>query len=393
MTVTEEKFAAKVTELAAVCRSLEMPQIMMLRRMTLNDPESLKWATAQQLDAVFTVILTDHVKELSFEGLEDASNKHFDPWLPNASEEIRDQDRWLLHDLCKPFLKTADVGMSFSAPAPPPKVNANDLLADDEEEVKPFTNFNALLDTTVLKVLRKNLRVLAVNSIRPNYPPPFFNAPPFAECFLPIVQELILPSLHGTRLIKELAGSRDWSKPGSDARLMGVLQGGEEKQNPILYQWDARWDHFSDASQSALRAKGKADAPEKMPWPRLVAHGAKNEYIPADERFLWVIKSMLRWEPESMAEAWEQLSQMYIQEFAPENKHEQARDGSFRDGLAKWIDRMRRHGGEALALKAFFECPKCDKLFIHKLTQTYGMAAQRQLAVPLLIDIMESLPK
>ena len=393
MSVTEEKFAAKVTELAAVCRALDVPQILVLRRMTLADPESLKWATAQQLEGVFTVILTDHIQALSYEGLEEAADNHFEPWLPNASADIRDQDRWLLHDICKPLIHKSPAGMSFSTPAPPPKVNADDLLADDEEDNQPFTSFNALLNQTIIKVLKRNLRVLAVNSIRPNVPPPFFNARPFADCFIPVVKELILPSMHGSRQIKELSTSRDWSKPGSDGRLMGVLQGGEDKQNPILFQWDTRWDHFSEASQSALRAKGKADPPEKTPWPRLMADGAKNEYIPADERFLWIIKAMLRWEPESLAEGWEQLSQMYIQEFNPENKHEQARDGSFRDGLAKWIDKIRRHGGEALALKAFFECPKCDKLFIHKLTQTYGMAAQRQLAVPLLIEVMESLPK
>ena len=393
MAVSEEKFASKVTELAAVCRRLDVPQILVLRRMTLVDPESLKWATPMQIEAVFTVILTDCIKSKSFEGMEEAANNHYDPWLPNASAEIRDHDRWLLHDICKPLLPTASSGLSFSTPEPPPKINADDLLSEDDDTPQSFTNFNDMLDRIVLKVLRQNLRVLTVNSIRPNITPPFFNAPQFADCFLPIVKELILPSLHGTRLIKELSTSRDWSKPGGETRLLGILQGGEAKQNPILYQWDTRWDYFSDANQSQLRAKGKATDPAKMPWNRFMADGAKSEYIPADERHIWILKAMLRWEPETMAEAWEQLTQMYAQEFAPANKHDQARDGSFRDGLAKWIDKIRHHGGEALAMKAFFECPKCDKLFIHKLTQTYGMAAQRQLAVPLLIEMMESLPK
>ncbi len=352
MSAKEDKFAAKVTELAAVCRHLDVPRILVLRRMTLADPESLKWATAQQLDAVFNVILTDIIKGLSFEGLEQVSDEHYEAWLPPVSEDIRDQDRWLLHDLCKPFLPTASSGLSFTTQAPPPKVSADDLLADDDESAEPFSNFNALLDQTVLKILRKNLRVLAVNSIRAHTPPPFLNAPHFSECFLPVVKELILPSLHGSRLIKELSASRDWSKPGEDARLMGVLQGGEARQNPILHQWDARWDHFSDASQSALRTKGKADPPEKTPWPRFIADGAKHEYISADERHLWILKSILRWEPETLAEGWEQLIQMYAQEFAPASKHDQAREGSFRDGVAKWIEKIPRNGGEALAMKA-----------------------------------------
>ena len=396
MADNDDKFAAKVTELAAVCRHLDVPRILVLRRMTLSDPESLKWATAQQLDAVFNVILTDIVKNLSFEGLEEVAGQHYEPWLPPGSAEVRDQDRWLLHDLCKGLLPAESNGMSFSTPAPPAFVKADDLLSEEEgeeEDIAPFTGFNALLDHTVVKILKRNLRVLAVNSIRAHTPPPFFNAPHFSEVFIPVVQELILPSLHGSRLLKDLSASRDWSKPGEDARLMGILQGGEARQNPILHQWDARWDHFSEESQSALRAKKKADPPEKTPWPRFVADGAKHEYISADERHLWILKSMLRWEPETLAEGWEQLTQMYAQEFNPPSKHDQAREGSFRDGIRKWIEKIPRHGGEALAMKAFFECPKCDKMFMHKLTQTFGMSAQRQAAVPLLIEMLESLPK
>jgi len=393
MAEKDGKFESKVTELVAVCRHLDVPRILVLRRMTLSDPESLKWATAQQLDTVFKVILTELIGSKSYEGLADIANNQYEDWLPPGAADVRDQDRWLLHDICKPLLPAESSGVSFAPPPPPSKVKVEDLLEQEVEDAAPFTNFNTLLDNTVMMVLRKNLKVLAVNSIRPHMPPPFFNAPPFAECFLPVVQELILPSLHGTRLIKDLSKSRDWSKPGEDARLLGILQGGESRQNPILHQWDARWDHFSDESQSALRAKGKADPPEKTPWPRFIAHGAKNEYISADERYIWIIKSMLRWEPESIAEGWEQLTQMYIQEFNPPNKHEQAREGSFRDGIIKWIEKIRRHGGEALAMKAFFECPKCDKVFMHKLTQAFGMEAQRKAAIPLLIEMLESLPK
>jgi len=395
MSAQEEKFAAKVTELAAVCRHLDVPRILVLRRMTLADPESLKWATAQQLEAVFSVILTDVVKAKSFEGLVEVANNQYEDWLPPGTPETRDQDRWLLHDLCKAHIPQATSGVSFAPPPPPAHVTVNDLLSEEDAEGddQPFSGFNDLLDRTVIKTLKQILRVLSVNSIRPHTPPPFFNAPQFSDCFLPVVKELILPSLHGSRLIKDLAKSRDWSKPGEDARLMGILQGGEARQNPILYQWDARWDHFSEESQSALRAKNKADPIENTPWPRFMADGAKHEYISADERHLWILKSMLRWEPETLAEGWEQLTQMYTQEFNPPNKHDQARPGSFRDGIAKWIGKIQRNGGEALAMKAFFECPKCDKMFMHKLTQTFGMQAQRQAAIPLLLEMLDSLPK
>ena len=397
MSTAEEKFAAKVTELAGVCKALDIPRIMLVRRMTLADPESLKWATQLQLEGVFTVILTDMIQSMDVDKVIDASFDQFRSWLPpGLPADQLEQDRKLLDALCKPLVPSVSATLSFGSTVEPPgKVSAEDLLGDeDEDDGKTFGGFNELLDDTVLRVLRRNLKVLAVhNSARPTVTPPFFNAPAFVDILLPVVQELILPSMHSSRLIKDLARKRDWTKPDGRARLLGVLQGDDDKNNPILYQWDSRWDHFSEESQAALREKNKADPPEKLPWPRMMAHGAKNEYIPADERFLWILKAMLRWESETMAEAWEQLTQMYTQEFKPVNKHEQARENSFRDGLSKWINKMPRHGGEALSMKAFFELPKCDKMFIHKLTQTFGMAAQRQLAVPLLIEMMESLPK
>lgn len=387
----EDKFKTKVTELAAVCRQLDVYKILALRRMTLTDPESLKWASPQQLEAVFTVVLTDRIADSSYENLEYADNHQFDEWIPPGPVDVRDRERWMLHDLAKPHLNKNASVMSYAAP-PPPKVDVDDLLADDDEEPKPFTTFNALFDDTIIRYLRRTLRVLQVASIRPHTPPPFYAAPQFAACFLPIVKKLILPTMRSSRLVKDLATSRDWTKNGPE-RLIGIIQDGEAKQNPILHQWDARWDHFSGQSQNALRAKGKADKVEDTPWPALMADGGKHEYLGADEQHIWIIKRFLRWEPETLAESWKGLAQLYTQEFAPPNKHDQGRPGSFRDGLAKIIDKLPAMAGEALTVKAFFECPKCDKQFLHKLTQTFGMSAQRQAAVPLLMHFIENLPK
>lgn len=387
----EDKFKAKVTELAAVCRHLDVFKILALRRMTLADPESLKWASAQQLEAVFTVILTDILANSSYENIEYHANHQFEEWVPPGSEDVRDRDRWMLHDLTKPFLhKNASV-ITTTAPAAP-TVDVDQLLADDDEEPRPFTTFNALFDDTIARYVRKTLRVLQVNSIRPHTPPPFYAAPQFADCFIPIIRKSILPAMRATRLVKELGTSRDWSKSGAE-RLIGLLQEAETKSNSVLQQWDARWDHFSSRTQSALRAKNKHDKIEDTPWPTLMADGGKNDYLAADEQHIWIIKSFLRWEPETLAETWKGLAQLYAQEFAPINKHDQARDGSFRDGLIKVIDKLPALAGEAIAVKAFFECPKCDKQFLHKLTQTFGMAAQRQAAVPLLMHFIENLPK
>ena len=391
----EDKFKAKVTELAALCRNLDIFKILALRRMTLVDPEALKWASSQQLEAVFTVILTDRIADSSFENLEYADNHQFEEWIPPGPDDVRDRERWMLHDMAKPHLhKNASI-MSYSTPAAAPSVDVDSLLADEDDDgaEKPFTTFNELFDNTIIRYLRRTLRVLQVNSIRSHTPPPFYAAPQFSACFLPVVKKLIVPTMRASRLVKELSTSRDWSKNG-EARLIGIIQDGEARQNPILHQWDARWDHFSLQSQNAMRAKGnKADKIEDTPWPALIADGGKHEYLGADEPHLWIIKSLLRWEPETLAETWKGLTQLYAQEFAPASKHDQAREGAFRDGLAKAINKLPMMAGEALTVKAFFECPKCDKQFLHKLTQTFGMSRQRQAAVPLLMHFIENLPK
>ena len=51
-------FEAKVAELVAVTRHLDVASILSLRRMTLADPQSRKWASEKQLNVVFDVILS-----------------------------------------------------------------------------------------------------------------------------------------------------------------------------------------------------------------------------------------------------------------------------------------------------------------------------------------------
>ena len=392
MGVQEDKFATKVTELAAICRKLSVPQILLLRRMTLSDPESLKWASEAQLKTVFVVILTEIIRAASFENLEYAAEHHFDPWLPNEPAELRDQDRWLLHDICKPLLPTTTGSVTFSTPPPPANVDVEALLAEQENEAKPFSDFNTLLDDTVERYLRKVLRVTQASSIRAYIPLPFYVAPDFADAFVGVVRQFIMPALHSNRVIKEMATSRDWSKGGAE-RLISIIQKGDEKENPILRQWVARWDYFSDATQAPLRARGKGVAPEDTPWAILMGDGGKKDYYPADEKYLWMVKGIIRWDAEVLAEAWKELLQIYGQEFNPANKHDQGRPGSFRDALVRWIGKLDHYSGEVLTVKAFFELAKCDKLFMNNVAKTFGLANERAKAVPLVMDFLENLPK
>ena len=43
-----EGIKAKVTDLVAVTQRLDIPRTLLLRRMTLSDPQSLKWASPQR---------------------------------------------------------------------------------------------------------------------------------------------------------------------------------------------------------------------------------------------------------------------------------------------------------------------------------------------------------
>ncbi len=380
-------FDAKVAELVALCRPLDVPHILTVRRMTREDPESRKWATEKQIDIVFMVILSDALKRMGLDDLDAAAEDEFEPLLPQASPDARDQDRWLLYDLSRQFLA------NYERPsAEADKVS--DTAADDDEDEdyeqdRPFVDFPTLFDDTLTRYMRKTLKVLAVKSNRPNVPPPFYLAPRFRDCFAEVTNRLILPQMRKSRAIKDLGTARNWEKNGA-VTLIAMVQSGDTRNNPILHQWDTRWSIFQP-DRDASRAKHKSL--EDTPWPDFLQHAARNDYVAPNEERIWILRQILRWEAEAMADGWEAISQLYKQEFSPSSKHDRARPGAFRDGLIKWINRLPAHGGEALAAKAFFEFPKCDKMFLRSILHTFGTSRQRMDAVPLLADFMENLPK
>jgi hypothetical protein len=162
------------------------------------------------------------------------------------------------------------------------------------------------------------------------------------------------------------------------------------RDNPVMHQWETRWDAFRPG---APPPKAKTAQPVETPWKEFEEHGAANEYLAPREKDIWLLKKMLRWESEAITEGWKEVAQLYIQEFTPANRHDKLRDGAFRDGLVKWIDRLPAHAGEALAAKAFYECPKCDRIYLRKVVQSFGMEREQRKAVPLLCDFLDNLPK
>jgi hypothetical protein len=380
-------FDAKVAELVALCRPLDIPHILTVRRMTLDDPESRKWATEKQLSIVFTVILSDAMKRMGLDDLDAAAEDKFDPLLPPIATELRDQDRWLLFDLSRPLLA------NYQRPVPVDDDPAENEETEEEDydTPRPFVDFATLFDETLTRYMRKALRVLALKtSVRPHTPPPFYLAPRFGACFADVLAQFILPQMRKSRSIKDLGTERNWSQHGA-VTLIAMVQSGDTRSNPILHQWDTRWAAFQP-DINASKAKPALDM-NATPWPSFLQHAAHNEYVAPDEGRIWILRQILRWEAEALAEGWEALRQLYTQEFEPASKHDRARPGAFRDGLIKWIDRLPAHGGEVLATKAYFELPKCDRMFMRTVLHTFGMSSQRRNAVPLLMDFVETLPK
>jgi len=388
MSGQDSKFDAKVAELVALCRPLEVRQIMLVRRMTMIDPESLKWATAKQLEAVFTVILTDALQRIDPAELEIAADKQFEPMLPPGSDEANDDDRWLLYRLSRPFLAAATAAPAVIGPVLP-STEPVPLEEEDEGTVTPFAGFAAMFDDTICRYLRRSVAALAVNlGLRPHTPPPFYLTPAFSQAFEDAMRRIVFRQMRNNRVIKDLGESRDWAKSGN-ARLISMIQS-DARDNPIHHHWDARWDAFRPG---APPVKGKVLQPEDTPWPEWAEHGASNTYLAPKEKDLWLLKKMLRWNADSITEGWSEVAQLYIQEFNPANKYDKLRDGAFRDGLVKWIDRLPAHAGEALAAKAFFECPKCDRIYLRKVVQSFGMERDQRKRVPLLCDFLDNLPK
>jgi hypothetical protein len=373
-------FDAKVAELIAVTKGLNVAQTLMLRRMTLADPESLKWATERELKVVFDVILDTAMGAMEVADLGAAADQHFEMLLPPGSEDDRDQERWMLFDLSKKFLGKRRVVEDEPVIVAPP---ADDL---PDEEILTFDNFAQLFDETLARHAKRTLLVLAANTTRPHFPPLFLVAPGFAASYDEVIRKFVLPDLRATRRIKELAASRKWDSGGS-ARLLGIVQSGETN-NPILHPWDSRWDAFKPEGVGA-KLKARND-----PWAVFRDAAAANGFAAPLESDIGLLRLVLRWEAEQIVEAWREVALTYQQEFAPKNRMEQARPGATRDAMVRIIGRLSAHSGELVAIKAFCELPKVDRQFLRMLIQSVGSSdTERRRVAPVLITFYGNLPK
>lgn len=386
--MNDKGFESKVTELVTLTQQLEVPQVIMVRRMTLADPQSLKWASQRQLELIFNVILSKALERTGAERVFAASEQHFDSMLPPGPEDTRDQERWMLFDLAKPMLAGAKPSQTETALA------VMDELDTEDDTPPTYGDFPTLFDDTLIRYCRRILATLAVTGSRPHIPPPFIVAPGFLATYERVMREMLLPTMRSSRRLRELATTRNWTEQGGADRLIGMIQSAD-MNNPILHQWTTRWEAFHP--EKVLKGKDgkpRARKPEDDPWPLFKDDAAKHGYVPPYPSDIPLLARILRLEPEQMAQAWHSLEQLYEQEFHPKTKSDQARPGAFRDGLLKTIEKLDHHSGDLLAIRAFFDFPKVDRMFLKQLIVTLGRSeAERFRKAPVLINFYNDLPK
>lgn len=374
-------FESKVAELIAVTQGLGVAHILLLRRMTLADPESRKWAAAHELKVVFDVILKQALALVPTEDLDAASLQHFDPFVPPGPDDVRDQEGWMLFDMTRSRLTPRTAATEPAVPViPDPEV-----VLEDDTPIEA-NDFSTLFDETIARYVRRTLSVLPVTGSRPYVPVPFVLATAFAPVFEDVLRRFLLPDMRLTKRVKALAASRSWE--GSDSgRLIAMIQAGGTT-NAILESWDSRWGGFQS------QGVGSRIKPGHDPWVVFREAATAGGYTVPGESDIPLLRLILRWEAETMAEAWRAIAQTYQQEFHPKDRSDQVRAGAFRDALIKWIGRLPAHGGDILAIRAFFDLPKCDKMFLKSTIQSVGsIDKERRRIAPVLIHFFENLPK
>jgi hypothetical protein len=111
---TARAFETKVASLIEATRHLDIAQILVLRRMTVADPESRRWASDKQLNVVFNVILTKAIERNGIDWFRSARGRNFDTVLPPTGAG-RDEDLRVLNDLANQMLGPASEATAAQA--------------------------------------------------------------------------------------------------------------------------------------------------------------------------------------------------------------------------------------------------------------------------------------
>jgi hypothetical protein len=421
-------FETKVASLIAATRHLEVPQILMLRRMTLKDPEARKWANEKQLNVVFSVILTKSVERYGLDRLKEARERGFQPLLPPG--DGKDEDLRVLADIALQLLgppqmteaENAQAGFqallargAVAAPArtvraqapvrePPPlfaaqlgssgdrmgkmmpKFQMQASTSGGNEPDRPFTDFQTLFDDTICAYTEKVLGIFRITGPSRGIRLPFLLAPEFGAVYREVLTRFILPQMRQTRHMQTLSHSYNWAEVGGE-KLIEIMQG-SEVNNPVLHNWDARWASFR-APKPVKGKKAQPIRPEDNPWPLFREDATRANYEPPTEDNLTLLQDLIRFEADVMAKCWRELTQLYNQEFSPSGRMDQAREGALRDGIMKWTAKLPDYMGEHLAMKAHFEFEQLDAEWMRKLLANFGRTdSERRRNAPFLTDFV-----
>lgn len=413
-------FEAKVGNLIAATKHLQIPQILLLRRLTLADPESRRWATERQLQVVFSVIVAKAIERLGLDRLREARENDFAAMLPPGSPEARAEDMQVLAEVASQMLGNPLAPMSehesalekllAMGPAQPPlrttrptapvkeppplfaaqlgpdyeRVMMPSAIADSYlGEPKPFTDFPTLFDDTICAFSHKVLALFQVHANQRAARLPFLLAPSFSAVYEDVLRRLVLPAMRTSRHIQQLGQNYNWAEIGG-SKLIDIIQSGEIN-NPVLHHWDNRWNAFRPSKVKKLKA-------EDNPWALFREDATQSDYDPPDEDDLIILQNLIRFEIEAFARAWREIGQLYEQEFSPNGRQEQAREGALRDGLMKWSAKLPDHVGEMFAIKAYFTFPRIDGLFLRRLITNFGRTdAERRRNSPYLLKFVQNL--
>ncbi len=410
-------FETKVAFLVTATRTLDVPKILVLRRLTLRDRESRQWADERQINVVFNAILTRAMERLGNAGVEQARKNKFKTLLP-PPDGWADEDIAILTEVADRLLGPAvahsaaqddiealiaqDLGEApkgrTSAPVKetvplyaaqigvlgkkPDMIPAN---ADNAAD-KPFSTFNNLFDDTICGHVRRLLSLFQVDKPKKADPQlPFLLSPAFPVAMDQILRQYILPQMRASRRVQTMASSENWSDGGT-VKLLAILDAGEVN-NPILYNWDTRWNACKPVK---VGNKVKLPPPEDDPWQNFKDFAWRDGYLPPTIDALPVFIDLIRYEVDAIEKCWKELDQLYYQEFES-SRSSGAREGAFRDGAIKWATKMPAHVGEFLVLKAFYSFDKLDLHFMRRFASNFGRNdADRQRAVPFLTEMIRA---
>ena len=417
----QNAFNAKASSLIEATGHLSVPQILMARRMTLNDPESLRSASKSQLGVVFDVIIGNALKRIDRLDLLAAMDQNLEPLLP--PDYMRDPDDYQILDrlVQKHLNKTPTsnrkltdaekVVLAFEKlltrrfPVTPQRVNRHyppfrepaPLFAQQggmratsallpaaalaHVESTPLSpggmgaspvDFTTLFDDTICNHIQSVFDQLQVP---PDYPTPlarpcipFMVSQEFTLVFEDVLRQFILPQVRESRQIKALANTYNWAQVGGD-QLLEIIHG-SEINNPILHSWDAVWN--------AQRAEEKEPKRKKNLWTIINEDAAKNNYTPPKRDHVRLLLDVIRYEPEAIEKCWREITSLSQQEFSPSGRQERARDGALRDGLLKWSAKLPDAVGEFVAIKAAFILPPCNRDYMRALLNNYGRNDQER---------------